>query len=220
MTAAAASAHPLPLADQLTDRLSPAVKLRTSKNTLRFVLVLAVGALAITLGGCGRTTLTGVSQDQLSAGTEPYFNVGGVTYQVQISRELNPFGAEDVQYLAGVQGAQDLPANQLWFGVFLWAKNQDKQVQDTSDTFEIVDSEGTVYHPQALDASINPYAWTSEALSQNQIEPLPGSTASDGSAGGGLILFKLSDTVYSNRPLTLEIFKAGVAKPAKISLDL
>jgi hypothetical protein len=139
---------------------------------------------------------------------------------VQVSRQLNPFGAEDVQYLAGVQGAQDLPGNELWFGVFLWAKNQEKQVQDTADTFEIVDSEGTVYHPQALNASVNPYAWTSEALNQNQIEPLPGSTASDGSTGGGLILFKLSDTVYSNRPLTLEIFKAGVAKPAKISLDL
>jgi len=187
---------------------------------LRLVLVLAVGALAVALGGCGRTTLTGVSQDQLSAGTEPYFNVGGVTYQIQISRQLNPFGSEDVQYLAGVQGAQNLPADQLWFGVFLWAKNQTKQVRDTADTFEIVDSEGTVYHPMALNASINPYAWTSEALSQNQIEPLADSTASNGSTGGGLILFKLNDSVYSNRPLTLEIFKAGDPTPAKVSLDL
>lgn len=196
------------------------MKLLTSKHTLRLVLVLTVGALAITLGGCGRTTLTGVSQDQLSAGTEPYFNVGGVTYQVQISRQLNPFGSEDVQYLAGVHEAQDLPADQLWFGVFLWAKNQTKQVQNTADTFEIVDSEGTVYRSVQLNASINPYAWTSEALSQNQIEPLADSTASDGSTGGGLILFKLNDSVYSNRPLTLEIFKTGDPKPAKVSLDL
>jgi hypothetical protein len=196
------------------------VKLLTSRYTLRLVLLLTVGALAVTLGGCGRTTLTGVSQDQLSAGTEPYFNVGGVTYQVQISRQLNPFGTEDVQYLAGVQDAQSLPADQLWFGVFLWAKNQAKRVQNTADTFEIVDSEGTVYHPTALNASINPYTWTSEALSQNQIEPLPGSTASNGSTGGGLILFKLNDSVYSNRPLTLEIFKTGDTTPAKVSLDL
>ncbi len=196
------------------------MKLLTSKNTLRLILVLTVGALAITLGGCGRTTLTGVSQDQLSSGTEPYFNLGGVTYQVQISRALNPFGSEDVQYLAGVQGAQDLPATQLWFGVFLWAKNQTKQIRNTSDTFEIVDSEGTVYHPTVLNPSTNPYAWTSEALSQNQIEPLPDSTASSGSTGGGLILFKLNESVYSNRPLTLEIFQPGDPKPAKVSLDL
>lgn len=196
------------------------MKLPTSKHTLRLALVLTVGALAIALGGCARTTLTGVSQDQLSAGTEPYFNVGAVTYQIQISRQLNPFGSEDVQYLAGVQDAQDLPADQLWFGIFLWAKNQGKQVQNTADTFEIVDSEGTVYHPTVLNPSINPYAWTSEALSQNQIEPLPGSTASNGSTGGGLILFKLNDSVYSNRPLTLEIFKTGDPKPSKVSLDL
>jgi hypothetical protein len=196
------------------------VKLLTSKHTLRLVLVLTVGALAIALGGCGRTTLTGVSQDELSAGGEPYFNLGNVTYQIQISRQLNPFGVEDVQYLAGVQGAQDLAADQLWYGVFLWADNQTKQVQNTADTFEIVDSEGTVYHATALNASINPYAWTSEALSQNQIEPLPGSTASNGSTGGSLVLFKLNDSLYANRPLTLEIFKTGDPTPAKVSLDL
>lgn len=196
------------------------MKLLTSKRTLRLVLVLAVGASAIALGGCARTTLTGVSQDQLSAGTEPYFNVGGVTYQIQISRQLNPFDSEDVQYLAGIPGAQDLPADQLWFGVFLWAKNQSKQIRETADTFEIVDSQGTVYHPVQLNSSVNPYAWTSEALSQNQIEPLADSTASNGSTGGGLILFKLDDSVYSNRPLTLEIFNSGNPTPAKVSLDL
>jgi hypothetical protein len=213
-------ARPSLLADRLPDRLSAAVKLLTSKHTLRLILVLTVSALAITLGGCGRTTLTGVSQDELSAGGEPYFNLGNVTYQIEISRQLNPFGVEDVKYLTGVQGAQDLSADQLWFGVFLWAKNQTKQVQDSADTFEIVDSEGTVYHPTALNASVNPYAWTSQALSQNQIEPLPGSTASDGSTGGGLILFKLNQSVYENRPLTLEIFKTGDPTPARVSLDL
>ncbi len=196
------------------------MKLLTSKKTLRLVLVLTVGALAVTLGGCARTTLTGVSQDQLSAGTEPYFNVGGVTYQIQISRQLNPFGTEDVQYLSGVQGAQDLDADQLWFGVFLWAKNQSKQVRDSASTFAIVDSEGTVYHPTVLNASVNPYAWTSQPLSQNEIEPQPDTTAGNGSTGGGLILFKLNESVYSNRPLTLEIFKPGSAKPSKVSLDL
>jgi hypothetical protein len=196
------------------------VKLLPSRHTLLLILVLTAGVLAIALGGCGRSTLTGVSQDELSAGGEPYFNLGNVTYQIEISRQLNPFGVEDVQYLAGVKDAQDLPANQLWFGVFLWAKNQDKQVQNTADTFEIVDSGGTVYRPTPLNASVNPYAWTKQALSQNQIEPLPGSTASNGSTGGGLILFKLNDAVYDNRPLTLKIFKPGDPKPADISLDL
>jgi len=183
-------------------------------------LALTVGLLAIGLGGCGRTTLTGVTQDQLSAGLEPYFNVGAITYQVQVSRQLNPFDDEDVQYLAGVKDAQDLAANQLWYGVFLWAKNQTSQTRDTADRFLLVDSEGTVYTPTALNASINPYAWTTQALSQNETEPAPDSIASDGSAGGGLILFKVKDSVYANRPLTLEIFQPGDPTPAKVSLDL
>jgi hypothetical protein len=220
MTAGAAPVHPLPPSDRLLDRLSPAVKLLTAKTTLRIALMLVVGAVAITLGGCGRTTLTGVSQDELSAGGEPYFNLGNVTYQIEISRQLNPFGAEDVQYLAGVQGAQDLPGDQLWYGVFLWAKNQNKQTLKTADTFEIVDSEGTVYHATPLNPSVNPYAWTSQALSQNGTEPSADSTAGNGPTQGGLVLFKLSDSVYSNRPLTLEIFQPGDSTPAKVSLDL
>ena len=196
------------------------MKITLRKNAIRLPLVIAIGALALGIGGCGRTTLTGVSQDELSAGGEPYFNTGPVTYQVQESRQLNPYDAGDVQYLAGVQGAQDLAANQLWFGVFLWAKNQTNQLQKTADTFEIVDSEGTVYKPTPLNASVNPYAWTQMTLSKNGIEPAPDSTASDGSTGGALILFKLNDSVYSNRPLTLEIFAPGSSKPSKVSLDL
>jgi hypothetical protein len=192
----------------------------TSKTSLRTALVLAAGALAIIAGGCGRTTLTGVTQDQLSAGAEPYFNVGKVTYQVQLSQALNPFDTTDVQYLAGVPGAQDLAANQLWYGVWLWAKNQTNKVVDSADTFKIVDSEGTVYSPTPLSPSVNPYAWASEPLSQNQIEPIAGSTASNGPNGGGLVLFKLNESIYSNRPLTLEIFKPGSSTPVKVSLDL
>ena len=93
-------------------------------------------------------------------------------------------------------------------------------LQRTADTFEIVDSEGTVYKSMPLNANVNPYAWTEQTLSQNGIEPAPDSTASNGPTGGGLVLFKLNTAVYSNRPLTLEIFKTGDPTPAKVSLDL
>jgi hypothetical protein len=152
-----------------------------------------------------------------------YVEGGGMTYQLEISRVLNPWGAEDSQYFKGLPKGQPIyriKPDQLWYGVFLWAKNQTKQIRSTADTFEIVDSEGTVYHPTTLNPSINPYAWTSQALSQNQIEPAAGTTAANGSAGGGLILFELNDSVYENRPLTLEIFQHGDPKPAKVSLDL
>jgi hypothetical protein len=189
----------------------------------RLPLLLAVAALAVGVSGCGlehRTDQSGVSQDQLSAGGEPYFWAGPVTYQVQVSRQLNPYDTEDVQYLAGVTGAQDLNAQQFWFGVFLWAKNQTNRYVTTTDTFKLVDSNGQVFAPVPLNPSVNPYAWTSQTLSPDGIEPIADSTASDGSTGGGLILFELNQNVYSNRPLTLEVFAPGSSKPSMVSLDL
>ncbi len=204
----------------LTVRLSRVLKLADLKLPKRPRAVLALGVLALAVAGCGRTTLTGVTQDQLSAGAEPYFNVGPVTYQVQISRALNPFDSEDVQYLAGVKGAQNLAPNQLWYGVFLWAKNQSGKLQRSVSRFELEDSSGRIYQPTPLNPSINPYAWTSQVLSQNEIQPALDTTAGDGPTGGEVILFKVDQSIYSNRPLTLLIFAPGSTKPSRVSLDL
>ncbi len=187
--------------------------------TIALVLLVA----AFTIAGCGldaRKTLSGVSQDELSSGGEPYFNVGPITYQVQESRQLNPFLTEDVQFLAGVQGAQNLPGDEFYFGVFLWAKNQTKQEQTTTNRFRLVDSSGGVYYPVPLNPSINPYAWSAQKLVPNGIQPDPDSTAAQGFAGGDLILFKLNESAYSNRPLTLDIYAPGATKPSTVSLDL
>lgn len=191
---------------------------------LRLPLLLAVGMLAVGVSGCGlahrEARPANVSQDELSNGGEPYFWTGPITYQVQISRQLNPFDTYDVQYLSGVQGAQDLSAQQFWFGVFLWGKNQSGHAAETADKFEIVDSAGNVYMPTPLNPSVNPYAWTQQTLSPDEIEPVADSTASDSSPGGGLILFKLNQSVYSNRPLTLKIFAPGAKHASSVSLDL
>ncbi len=51
-------------------------------------------------------------------------------------------------------------------------------------------------------------------------QPVPDSTAYFGPTQGSLLLFKLSASVYSNRPLTLQIYAQGQAKPSTVSLDL
>jgi hypothetical protein len=194
------------------------------KPLVRLPLLLAVGVLAVGVSGCGLANRpakpSGLSQDELSNGGEPYFWTGPITYQVQVSRQLNPFDTYDVQYLAGVQGAQNLSAQQFWFGVFLWAKNQSGHAATTADKFEIVDSSGNVYPATPLNAGVNPFAWTQQALAPNAIEPVADSAASDSSPGGGLILFKLNQSVYSNRPLTLKVFAPGSSKASNVSLDL
>lgn len=149
-----------------------------------------------------------------------YVNAGPLTYQVQVTRALNPFATEDAQYLAGLRNAQKIPPNQLWFGVFLWAKNQSGRAQTTSDQFAITDSSGTVYHPVTLNPQINQYAWTAQQLGPDGTEPAADTTASYGPTQGGLILFRLNDSVYANRPLTLDIYSPNQVKPTTVSLDL
>jgi hypothetical protein len=181
----------------------------------RAVALLGAVVLALALSACARKDhVTSADAGNL------YVNAGPLTYQVQVTRALNPFSTEDAQYLAGIPNAQKIPANQLWFGVFLWAKNQSGRSQTTSDQFAITDSSGTVYHAVNLNPQVNQYAWTPQQLGPDGTEPAPDTTASYGPTQGGLILFRLSDSVYSNRPLTLDIYSPNQTKPTTVSLDL
>jgi hypothetical protein len=195
---------------------------RTARHCLRLVCVLAA-SLGIAACGLGdkQSHPTSVTAAELDAGNEPYIYAGRVTYQVQISRALNPFATEDSQYLVGVAPDQlTLAPDQLWFGVFLWAKNQTNTYVTTSDTFKIVDSEGTIFTPTPIDTTVNQWAWTAQKLAPQETEPGPDTTAFYGPTQGGLILFKLSDAIYSNRPLTLLIYAPGQPHPSTVSLDL
>jgi hypothetical protein len=180
-----------------------------------WTLVCALG-LALGVAACGQT---GQPSSLLNDGV--YVDAGPITYQLQVSRELNQYAVEDRQYLAGVPaGKATLTPDELWYGVFLWAKNQTDTPRPTAEQFDIVDSSGDVFHPIALDTQVNEYAWTQQVLAPAAVEPAPNTTASFGPTGGGLLLFKLPTSVYANRPLTLQIYPYGGGKVGQISLDL
>jgi hypothetical protein len=182
----------------------------------RLWIAASILTLALGLGACGQA-----AQPTSVLNNGVYVDAGQVTYQLQVSRELNPFTTEDRQYLVGVPSGQNtLGSNELWYGVFLWAKNQTQEPQSTSDRFDIVDSNGDHFSPVQLDTSVNEYAWTKQTLAPAAIWPAPSTTASAGPTQGALVLFKLPTSVYSNRPLTLQIYAPGVQKPGQISLDL
>lgn len=181
-----------------------------------WIIACAVGMAAV-LAACGQ-----VSQPTSLLNNGVYVDAGPITYQLQVSRELNPFATEDRQYLLGLPaGTSSIGASQLWYGVFLWAKNQTNNNRTTTDKFDIVDTLGTIYRPLKLDAAINPYAWTPTALAPGATQPDPNTTAGVGPTGGELLLFKLSTTIYDNRPLTLQIrAPSGKKVWGTISLDL
>jgi hypothetical protein len=189
----------------------------TTARRLGLVGCAAAGVLAI--GACGVNHK--LPHPHYADNPAVYVSAGGVSYQVQISRQLNQYAAEDHSYLAGVAPAElTLAPDQLWFGVFLWAKNQTHLRLTTSDRFTIKDSAGTVYYPTPIASYANPWAWSAEQLQPGGTEPAVDTMAFYGPTGGRLVLFKLYDAVYSNRPLTLNIYAPGQTFPTRISLDL
>src|SRR6476469_9033103 len=76
-----------------------------------------------------------------------YVDVGGLTYQVQLSRFLNPGDIEDHQYLMGLPAGipKELPGDEIWFGVWMRVKNYSGEPLTPTDTFTIVDTEGNEF---------------------------------------------------------------------------
>src|SRR5262249_14735081 len=102
---------------------------RSARRGLILGLALAVG---VGLSACGPTS---------EENDGVYVDAGPITYQLQVSRQLNQYAVEDRQYLAGLPtGEGHLTPSELWFGVFLWAKNQTDQYHPTSDNFKISDT--------------------------------------------------------------------------------
>jgi hypothetical protein len=174
------------------------------------------------ISACGEHTMH--NADANNNGT--FIDAGPLTYQLQLSRQLNQYSPEDSGYIKGLPtGASKLTPNQEWFGVFLWAKNETQRTHVTTGNFDIVDTLGHVYRPLRLNSALNPYAWTPQLLAPGATQPNVDTTAGTGPAGGQLLLFKLpasgTNSIYDNRPITLQIrAPSGKKVWARISLDL
>jgi hypothetical protein len=174
-------------------------------------------ALTLGLAACGHKEAHPRAGDSEGA----YVDAGPITYQVQLSRELNPYNVEDQQYLRGLPAATPpLRPDEEWFAIFLWAKNQTHSTATTATSFDITDTQGAKYVPLTLDPAVNPFAWTGQPLKPLGTEPPPDSAASFGPTQGGEVLFRINTSAYSNRPLTLEIRGAAQQLLGTVSLDL
>lgn len=205
------------------------VKLPAAVNARRLLIPACAIVLALGIAACGSTSPAHHAGGQASGNhaadannNGAYVNAGPVTYQLQVSRQLNQYLTEDSQYVKGLPAgvSASLPADEMWYGVFLWAKNQTDAVQTTTDNFEIVDTQGDKYYPLRLNTALNPFAWTSQSLRPGAVQPDPETIAGMGATQGGLLLFRVNTNVYSNRPLTLYILGPNNHPQASISLDL
>jgi hypothetical protein len=191
----------------------------TRKSLLSALAVLAL----VPLGGCGD------SHTKVSTGTyagesgknAPYLDVGPLTYEVQLSRQLSPFDTEDAAYLQGLTAAQHtLSTEQEWFAVFVQVYNKTSSTQVAASTMTITDTQGITYHPLLPDSS-NQFTYRGGAVAGKGRLPVPDSIAAAGPTQGGLLLYKIQIASLANRPLTLTIVDpTNTSQTASAELDV
>ena len=123
------------------DRLPPRMSSRPRK--LPFAVLALLAALA--LGACGdsHTKVTTGTYAGESGANAPYLNVGPLVYEVQLSRELNPYAVEDSAYLQGLTPAQrKLGPGQEWFGVFIQVYNDTSAPIQSASELTVTDTQG------------------------------------------------------------------------------
>ncbi|MBI4898076.1 MAG: hypothetical protein HY827_06890 [Actinobacteria bacterium] len=176
----------------------------------RLMLVLAALA-ALVLAGCDKE----VKPVEGKEGGRVY--LGGLFYQVQLSRQLNPKDVEDSFYLVDQPSPK---SGESYFGVFMRVDNEDtdKRVTPIAITkMKITDSKGEEYEPTPVSAK--GWGYEPAPLGKGAHSPIPDTPADIGPIRGGLILFKVPLKGLDSRPLVLEIEGPG-GKNAEIQLDV
>src|SRR4051794_41955861 len=111
----------------------------------RLLASLAVAVLALAAAGCGNKEAKTLHGDTEGS----YLDLGGLKYQVQISRLLNPNSIEDRAYLVGLNGGQSkLPAGPQGFGGFMRVENDGEQKKGRAAAdLQIVDTQKNKERP-------------------------------------------------------------------------
>jgi hypothetical protein len=192
---------------------------RLRKSPLAVLALLAT--LALTACGDSHTRVTTGTYAGESGAAAPYLDVGPLIYEVQLSRELNPFDTEDASYLAGLSPAErQLGPGQEWFGVFVQVYNNNSVGLPAASNMAVTDTQGNTYTPLTPDPT-NAFAYRAGMVPAKGQLPLPDTVADSGPTQGALLLYKIQIVSLDNRPLKLTIANpADPAETASAELDV
>ncbi|MGA2321476.1 MAG: hypothetical protein ABSG95_12160 [Solirubrobacteraceae bacterium] len=192
---------------------------RPRKSLLAMLALLAV----LGLGACGdsHTRVTTGTYAGESGANAPYLDVGPLIYEVQLSRELNPYDTEDANYLQGLTPAErQLEPGQEWFAVFIQVYNNTSQELQAASSLTITDTQGNSYTPLVPDQS-NQFAYRAGLVPAKGQLPTPDSVAYAGPTQGALLLYKIQIASLDNRPLKLKIIDpSDPTQTASAELDV
>jgi len=192
---------------------------RLRKPTVALMAVLA----ATGLGACGdsHTRVSTGTYAGESGANAPYLDVGPLTYEVQLSRQLNTAATEDAAYLQGLTAAQlKLEPGEEWFAVCIQVYNDGSKPQPAATNISIYDAQGNVYTP-IVPAQGNPYAYRAGTVPAGGLIPEPGTAAAAGPSQAAVMLFKIRTVSLDNRPLELKVVNpTNAAETARAELDV
>jgi hypothetical protein len=180
---------------------------RPSQALLLLALFGLSVAGALATAGCG-------AKHELDIVEGEAVQLGDLSYNVQLSRFLNPGDSEDHYYLTG-QGR--LPSSKDYFGVFIQIKSRSGRAQPIPRGFTIEDTQGNRYSPRpsssvfALDLG--------GRIEPHSSAPAPDTPAASGPTQGALILYILRSDITENRPLHM-LIPAPHGEPARVKLDI
>ena len=170
---------------------------------------------AIGLSACGKHKEPGVDEP---AREGLAIDVGGVAYNVYLTRELNLEIAPDSAYYNGKPAAK----GHALYGVFIRTCNEGTKPVMTAKNFTVEDNQGNEFEPLELEED-NVFAYRPRRLSPAACVPEAGSPPATGPTGGALLLFEFPVATLENRPLELEIedpVPGGGLDKGAIELDL
>jgi hypothetical protein len=181
------------------------------------IALLSLAALAaLAMGGCGNKTDTAIIAETEGI----YVSVDDLTYQVQISRILNPASVEDQAYLAGLPEGEEPTSEQVWFAIFMRVENETDEELPATDRFSIIDTQDNRFEPLELDAELNEFSYQARPIPPGELLPELNSPPSDNTIQGALLLFKVEIQSLYNRPLELEIESLRGGDNATVDLDV
>jgi hypothetical protein len=182
----------------------------------RVAALMLLCASVLVLAGCGdKESVVKVAETEGVT-----VDVGGLKYQVQVSRFLNPNDIEDAYYLRGLPAGTDLDPGKdaVWFAIFMRVKNESGETLTPTTSFKVSDTEGNEFEPVVIDGKQNPFIYEPQPLEHAHVLPDANQPPGSGPIQGSLILFKLDAPSLQNRPLVLTI---GEGKDeATVELDL
>jgi hypothetical protein len=176
------------------------------RSRLATALCLVSAFCALTAAGCGE-------EEELEVIEGEPVHLGELSYNVQLTRFLNPDDNEDTEYLLGQRPA---PSGMGYLGVFMVIENESEETLDSASEFSIVDTTEQKFTPVPTKSpyGLNP----GEPVPAEGQLPLTDTTAATGPIQGAMLLFLVPDAVTENRPLELEI--ATAEETGKVELDI